>query len=153
LSDQLADRREIDDVLYRYAYALDSRDWDLLKEGVFTADASADFLDHGIMNGIDEIIGLVSGVLTGLDVSQHLITNPLAEVDGDSATAKCYLHAQHVFAGAPGGDQFIVAGTYEDELTRTATGWRISKRALQASWVAGNPEVFTAAAERLAASR
>jgi SnoaL-like domain len=152
MTDQLADRREIDDLLYRYAQALDDRDWDLLREGVFIADAIAEFPD-GSARGIDEIVILMEGALTGLDCSQHIITNPLAQVTGRVATARCYLQAQHVFIGAPGGDHFIVAGTYNDELERTPRGWRIARRVLTASWIAGNPGVIAAGSERIAASK
>jgi ketosteroid isomerase-like protein len=149
----VADRLEITEVLYRYAMALDSHDWEGLKS-VFTPDAVADFLDLGGVNeGLDAITALIAGVLSGLDASQHLIGCPLATVDGDTATATCYLQAQHVFKGAPGGDHFLVGGTYVDRLVRTADGWRIVHRTLHASWMDGNPEVFTAAAERLAASK
>jgi hypothetical protein len=148
---ELADRRDIDDVLYRYSHALDSHDWELLRNGVFTEDAVADFLELGGVNeGVGAIIDLIAGVLSGLDASQHLIGSPMAEVDGDTATARCYLQAQHVFAGAQGGDHYLVGGTYVDQLVRTPAGWRIKHRTLHASWMAGNPGVFPAAAQRLA---
>ena len=148
---ELVDRREIDDVLYRYAQALDSRDWDLLRS-CFTDDAVADFLDLGGVNeGPEAIVALCRQALEGLDASQHLIGTPLATIDGDRATATCYLQAQHVFQGAPGGDHYLVAGTYEDRLIRTPDGWRIEHRTLRASWNDGNAGVFAAGAERLAA--
>jgi hypothetical protein len=148
---RVADRQDIDDVLYRYAWALDQRDWELLRT-CFTADAVADFLELGGVNeGIDTIVGLVSGVLSGLDASQHLIGCPRVSIAGDTATATCYLQAQHVYKGAPGGDHFLVGGTYADRLIRTPDGWRIQHRTLHATWMDGNPDVFTAAAERLAA--
>jgi ketosteroid isomerase-like protein len=148
----LADRREIDDVLYRYAHALDSHDWDRLRT-CFTEDAVADFLELGGVNeGIDAIVELISGVLSGLDASQHLIGSPIATVDGGTAKSSCYLQAQHVFEGAPGGDHYLVGGTYVDELVRTPEGWRIKHRTLHASWMSGNPGVFEAAAERLKAN-
>lgn len=149
---ELADRRDIDDVLVRYAHALDSHDWDLLRT-VFTADAVADFLELGGVNtGIDAIVKLIAGVLSGLDASQHLIGSVAAEVDGDSATARCYLQAQHVFEGVEGGDHYLVGGTYVDDLVRTPEGWRIKHRTLHASWMSGNPGVFAAAADRLKAT-
>lgn len=146
----LADRQEITDLLSRYAHALDSHDWDALRTDVFCGDAVADFLELGGVNeGIDAIVGLISSVLSGLDSSQHLIGSPLVEVDGDTATSRCYLQAQHVFKGAPGGDHYLVGGTYVDRHVRTRDGWRIKHRTLHASWMDGNPEVFTAAAERM----
>jgi ketosteroid isomerase-like protein len=146
---ELSDRRDIDDVLYRYAVALDSRDWDLLRS-CFTEDAVADFLELGGVNeGVEAIVALVHGALSGLDSSHHLIGTPLASVDGDTATAVCYLQAQHVFQGADGGDHYLVGGRYEDRFVRTPAGWRIKHRTLYFSWAEGNPGVFPAGMERL----
>ena len=131
--DALADRLAIVDLLHRYATGLDTKDWDLLASG-FTADGVADY-----------------GALGGLDASQHIITNEVIELDGDRATARCYFQAQHVFTGAEGGDNFLVGGTYDDEIVRTVDGWRIRHRTLTATWTDGNPAVFEAAAARLAA--
>ncbi len=149
---ELIDRREIDDVLYRYAQALDSHDWDLLRT-VFTPDAVADFLELGGVNeGIDTIVGLISGVLSGLDASQHLIGSPARHRRRRPG------HGHLLPAGparlprrAEGGDHYLVGGTYADRLVRTPEGWRIAHRTLHATWMDGNPEVFTAAAERLGA--
>ena len=63
-------------------------------------------------------------------------------VDGDTATSTCYLHAQHVLPGTAGGDQFVFAGRYLDNLVRTADGWRIAERTLEAMWTSGNPAVI-----------
>jgi hypothetical protein len=148
----LADRLEINDVLHRYALALDSRDWELLRS-CFTADAVAVYFDPADSNeGVDAIVARCWSALQGLDASQHMIGTALASVDGDTASATCYLHAQHVFRGAPGGDHYLIAGRYEDRLVRTDAGWRIQHRTLHFSWSRGNQGVFPAAAERLKAS-
>lgn len=147
-----ADRRAIDDVLYRYAHALDFREWELMDE-VFAPDAVADFLElGGVHEGREAIVSFVAAALTGLDATQHIIATPRVLLDGDRATATCYLQAQHVFRGAPGGDHFLVGGHYVDELVRTPEGWRITHRTLHMTWSEGNADVFAAGAERLASS-
>ena len=151
---ELSDRIEIVDLLHRYATGLDTRDWELLAS-VFTADGVADYssLELGVNEGPDAIVDLCRGALSGLDATQHIISNEAIEVDGDRARARCYFQAQHVFRGAPGGDNFIVAGTYEDALVRTPAGWRIERRTLTPTWLEGNASVGEAAAERLAAQQ
>lgn len=145
---ELWDRQEIVDVLYRYATALDSRDWELLAS-CFTEDAVADFLELGGVNeGVSAIVELASGVLSGLDSSQHLIGNPEVEVDGDRASSSCYLQAQHYLVSASGANTFLVGGTYRDRLVRTAEGWRIEHRTLISTWQDGNAGVFAEAAAR-----
>ena len=59
-------------------------------------------------------------------------------VDGDTATNRCYLQAQHVVGGA----NYIVGGRYEDRLVRTDDGWRIAHRALIVMWTEGDPSVL-----------
>ena len=148
---ELSDRIEIVDLLHRYATGLDTRDWELLAS-VFTADGVADYssLELGVNDGPDAIVDLCRGALSGLDATQHTISNETIEVDGDRARARCYFQAQHVFRGAPGGDNFIVAGIYEDDLVRTPAGWRIERRTLIPTWFEGNASVGEAAAARLA---
>ena len=91
--------------------------------------------------GIESIIERISTALDPLDASQHLMGNHLVVVSGDRATCRCYLQAQHVRHGAPGGSNYIVAGRYEDDLVRTPEGWRIRRRVLVVTWTDGNVAV------------
>jgi hypothetical protein len=143
------DRAEVQDLLVRYATALDSRDWALLT-ACFTGDGVTDYGDFGGVNeGPEAIVELCRSALGGLDASQHMITNMVISIEGDTGSAVCYFQAQHVVRGTDGGENYLVGGTYRDRLTRTADGWRIAHRTLQPTWVEGNPGVFEAAAARL----
>ena len=62
-------------------------------------------------------------------------------IDGDTATHRCQLHSQHIKRGTDGGDWFVVGGHYDDRLTRTAFGWRITHRVMAETWRSGNPDV------------
>jgi hypothetical protein len=149
-TDAVRDRLDITELHHRYAWALDHRDWRLLEE-CFTPDGAVDYGDlGGQFQGAPEIAAFCRQALEGLDASQHLIGNTMIELSGDRATSTCYFQAQHVFQGAPGGDTYIVAGTYSDVLTRGDDGWRIAHRTLTPSWMQGNPEVFAEAAARIA---
>jgi len=134
----LADRSAIVDLTVRYAWALDGNDWDDLDE-VFVPDATA-FLTEELV-GREAIKERVRRALEHLDDSQHLISNHQIVVEGDRASCRCYLQAQHVRHAAPGSPNFIVAGRYEDQLVRTDRGWRISRRELRIMWTDGNPSV------------
>ena len=52
------------------------------------------------------------------------------------------MHAQHVKLGVPGGELYVIAGHYLDELVRTPEGWRIAHRTLRETWHEGNIEVL-----------
>jgi len=135
----MSDREDIIDLAVRYTWALDTKDVEGLRN-VFTADATA--LLRGVeCVGVDAIIARVGGAVLRLDWTQHLIGNHQVTVDGDTATHRCHLQGQHVKAGTEGGDNFIVAGFYDDRLVRTPDGWRIVHRLMQQTWTDGNPAV------------
>lgn len=139
----LLNEREITRLCYRYGKALDDRDWERLRS-CFLPDAVADYEGLERCEGYEAIERVCRGALEPLTRSQHLIGNVFPTVDGDAATSECYLQAQHVQAGTPGGDTFIVAGRYSDELVRTEGGWRIARRRLETWWTSGNAGVFGA---------
>jgi 3-phenylpropionate/cinnamic acid dioxygenase small subunit len=139
--EDLADRLEIQDVLVRYATALDGRDWPLLGE-VFTPGAIAVY-DGGRFEGIDAIVAICRLSLEPLTSSQHLLGNFAVRVDGDRATSSCYLHAQHFRVGDRGLNTYVMAGTYRDRLIRTHDGWRIEHRELEITWTDGNAAILT----------
>jgi ketosteroid isomerase-like protein len=135
----MADREDIIDLAVRYAWSLDSKDVDGLRD-VFTPDATA--MLRGVeCRGVDQIIARIGGSILRLDCTQHLISNHQVVVDGDTATHRCQLQSQHVRAAAEGGSNFIVGGYYEDRLVRTPDGWRITHRLMQQTWTEGNPAV------------
>jgi 3-phenylpropionate/cinnamic acid dioxygenase small subunit len=139
--EELADRRAIEDLLVRYARALDSRDWPLLGQ-VFLPHSVAIY--DGIRNdGLDAIVDICRLSLEPLTASQHFLGNVAVDLDGDRATSSCYLHAQHYRAGARGLSTYVMAGTYRDRLVRTADGWRIEHRELEITWTDGNAALVT----------
>jgi len=147
----LLDRQEIGDLLIRYAMALDAHDWPLL-DTVFVPDAVADYGELAALNeGREAIVGACHQALSGLDSSQHIVSNAVVDIDGDAATATCYLHAQHYLVSGSGVNTFVVGGTYRDKLVRTDDGWRITYRTLEATWTDGNAAIFAEGAARLAA--
>jgi ketosteroid isomerase-like protein len=140
-SDQLArllDERDIVAVTLRYGWALDDKDYERLRD-VFLPDAVADVAE--LCEGVDAIVARVRRALDPLDASQHVITNHDVSVDGDRATCRSQLVAQHVRKAAEGGRTYVVGGFYEDLLERTPAGWRIRRRDLTITWTDGNRRV------------
>jgi len=133
--DSIVDRSDIVALTANYCWALDSGEYERLRE-VFLPGATAQ-LGSTFCTGVDDIIDRVSGSLGKYDGSQHLVNTHEIVVDGNTATSRCYVHAQHM---RPKGEQpplFTLGGTYEDELVRTASGWRIRHRVLSSLWETG----------------
>lgn len=134
-----ADEAAIVRLTHDYCWALDTGDYEALRQ-VFTPDCTARL--GGNQSNVDEVIARVSAALGPLDDSQHMVsTHQIRRWDDGTVTGQCYLHAQHILAGVAGGDQYIVAGRYEDRYVRTDEGWRIAERELVVMWTAGNRDV------------
>ena len=97
------DEHAIIDLAIAYTWALDTKRFDDLRS-VFAADATADLL--GVhCDGVDAIIERIQGATERFDATQHLVGNHQVHVDGDTATHRCHLQAQHVLRGTPGRRQ------------------------------------------------
>ena len=134
----VADRLAIDDVLTRYALALDTQQWDLL-DTVFTLDASVDYTSAGGVKGsFPEVKDWLVQVLSGFTMTQHLVTNRSVTVEGDTATARSYFYNPMGMRRKDGSMAlFFCGGYYHDRLARTGDGWRIVERVEETAWMEG----------------
>jgi 3-phenylpropionate/cinnamic acid dioxygenase small subunit len=124
----LVDRVGMDDLLTRYATAIDSLDWELL-DTVFTDDARLDYRSAGGVAGVyPEVRGWLAEVLPIFDITQHLVVNRRFERHGDGVRAtSCFLNVNRLLVeGRPW--QFTVGGRYHDRLVEVPDGWRITDR-------------------------
>jgi 3-phenylpropionate/cinnamic acid dioxygenase small subunit len=135
--DLLAERQAVVDVCTTYAFALDGRDWTLLRT-CFTEDAVARYGDSPPSDGYAAIEATCRRMLEPLRASQHLLGNHLVTFAGEEATSACYFQAQHVRDDVPGGDTLIVAGRYDDRFVHDEDRWRIAERTLTVMWTSGN---------------
>jgi SnoaL-like domain len=132
----LGDRLEIDDLLTRYASAIDTREWDVL-DSVFTADAELDYRSAGgIKAAYPEIKAWLAEVLPIFTWTQHLVLNRAVRLDPAGASGR----ARSGFLNPNGlmvHDKpwlFTVGGYYHDHLARTKDGWRITSRLEETLW-------------------
>jgi hypothetical protein len=136
---RLTDRQEIAGLCVRYTTALDTKDWALL-ESCF-APSPVFVHPGGRLEGLPAILERTKAALTPLTATQHLVGNIVARLDGDTARSVCYFRAQHIRAGTPGGETYIIAGRYADTLTRGTDGWKITERVQTYLWRDGNRAV------------
>jgi 3-phenylpropionate/cinnamic acid dioxygenase small subunit len=135
-----ADVVAIQQVLFRYAYALDARDYDALDE-VFRSDAAL-HTSGGTTMTPAQYKAMCATELPKLDATHHMVTNTMVHVTGDRATSRAYFQAQHVKKALAPDSQLLMAGWVDDELERTPDGWRIVVRRWHSSWSSGNPAVL-----------
>jgi hypothetical protein len=133
----LDDTRRIVDLLNLYGLAIDTQRYELFDQ-VFTPDLKADYNPPVTFDSRDAIKQTMHDFHLALDGSLHRITNHQVRVDGDRAAAISYV----VVRLLKDPDYFQMAGFYDDELVRTADGWRISKRLFRGSWWEGSTGLF-----------
>jgi hypothetical protein len=112
----------ISQLKYRYLRTLDTKAWDEF-EACFLPEATGDY--NGLV--FDDRAALVSYMRENLGeglITMHQVHHPEITVDGDTATARWYLHDK-VFVEA---FRFMLEGAafYDDRYVRTPEGWRVA---------------------------
>jgi 3-phenylpropionate/cinnamic acid dioxygenase small subunit len=147
----LLDRAAISDVLIRYATGVDTRDWPLLRS-CFTDEIETDFataVSAPPRIKADDWVELVRRTLSGIQATQHLITNHVITLDVDEATCVAYVQARHHLPNDTGSSDQVTYGYYTNRLVRTPDGWKIRTRKLTVIWNEGNMHIFELARRRL----
>lgn len=130
----VADRIAIEDMMVRYYAELASGDHQL--SDYFREDAV--FMVNGqVWHGREAIQGLYDGMgggeqpeRTDTDAVAHmLLTNPVIDVDGDTATAS-FIWTQVRNPTIDGEPEFVEQGREYDYYVRENGDWRIAKRAV-----------------------
>lgn len=133
--EEVSDRLEINELLSRYCHALDQQDWPAYR-AVFTEDAALDFTAFGgPKGGVADIEAFLVPVLESLANAQHAISTVKIDLAGDTARARSAALVPMTTRAVDGTESTAISGLwYEDELVRTATGWRISVRKQVRGW-------------------
>lgn len=127
---RLADRIELEDLVVRYANAIDTRNFDRL-DTVFTPDA---YIDYRAMGGIDGPYPTVKAwlpqALQHFPAFMHMVGNCEFDIQRDTASGRIACFNPMVVPQPDGGSDTMFLGLwYLDEYVRTADGWRMSRRA------------------------
>ena len=159
----VADRYEIADALYRFAFGLDHGDADSLSSAL-ADDCVLDFrpagrrlgLDFPKLTGRQVIVDTLLPLLGPLDTS-HTVNNLQIEVGEDSATLYGYVLAQHFMpreGSRPGAENALLMNRYDCDLVRDGQRWRFKRMVIDNAWAQGNPEILNAlATQRLLSAK
>ena len=146
------DRAAIDDLLARYAFAIDMREWDDLRS-VFAADAEIDYSGGTQRHaGVENIVEFFRSTATRVAATQHLLhTSRVWSTGPDTGAGLTHVTAHHVATDsprpAPPSATFTVTGTYTDRFARTPAGWRIMARRLDLLTCVGDPALLRPVAD------
>ena len=139
---------------YRYAAGIDSRNWALYRS-IFTDEVVIDFSSYNnrpaSSMAADDWVRGVQPLFSGLAATQHSMTNPRVDVDGDRATLVMYMQAEHVLDHSDPTSWYTLGGFYTDTAVRDGSQWRISAVGLTVLWRRGRPEIMQEAVNRSSA--
>lgn len=140
---RLEDRNAIIDVVIKYATSIDRADW-ASYASIFTDPIHVDFSEAGLPPADfprDQFISFAAQGLEGWTGRQHISPNHKVVFDDaspDKAVCYSYMYAQHYMEGAPGGDFYLMRGSYDNHMVRTEDGWKIQSLTQHIFWLEGN---------------
>lgn len=136
----MTDRDEIVEKINLYGLAMDSRRWDLF-DRLFAEHVDADYGPTAHWHDRESFKTDFGTFHEHFDATQHVMTNHLVTVEGDSACSLTYGQWRLLRHAAEGGPLWDGTGWYDDQWVRTHGGWRILKRVCRVVWCTGNPKV------------
>jgi hypothetical protein len=135
---EISDQIEIEQVLNRYFQSIDTKEWALL-DTVFTPDATVHYTTPGeIKTTYAKMAPIFEMFTASFFFTQHMASQIVIHVDGDTAESSNNLRAVHVQETHAGEQNtWVVYGTYHDKLVRTPDGWRIAERTFRGCHIEG----------------
>ena len=146
--DAMADRIAIEELINRFADALDQKQWDLLDD-FFAEDAVGEFkardarMQPMVITGRANLIDFAHAMIGSTEiVTQHLVANFSAQIDGDTAEARVRMRGYHAGVGPREGLFEESIGHYAGRFNRTPAGWRCTWWEEDIYIMLGDPALF-----------
>ncbi|NKE63015.1 nuclear transport factor 2 family protein [Lentzea sp. PSKA42] len=128
----LSDRVEITDLFSRLSHLLDEKRWEDA-DTVFDRDISVSSPRNGELNGLDELVDVMRRAENPDELTQHVTTDVLVDVDGDKAAAMAN-SVVHFFRD--GQAPHRTAGLrLTCVVVRTPAGWRLRESRTTLLWL------------------
>ncbi len=130
---------------YQYAVSIDTRDWPLHRS-IYTDEIEMDFTSYSggepARMTADQWVDGLKGLFTGLTATQHVMTNPLVTLEGETATQRMYMKAEHFLIEDGVQGEFALGGYYDDRAVLTPDGWKLAAVTLTVLWRRGDPAIM-----------
>ena len=121
---ELVDRQQILDTLYRYASTIDSKDYPRLLRALFADDAVAQYAGGEPLHGADTIVSWIDQMTLDRSWQHHLLSVYHVDIEGDEARTLTY-HTSHQLTDSDPDTVIEIVGTYRDTLRKLDGAWKI----------------------------
>lgn len=145
----LIDRQAIEETIYRYASAIDQKDYATLRT-LFVDDVVAQYASAPEIRGADALVKWIDEMSVDQGFQHHLVNVYHVDVAGDEARAFVY-HTSHQTTTTQPDKVLLIVGRYRDVLRRVSGSWKIAEKRMEVGWMEEREFSQTAAAEREAA--
>jgi len=144
LINPVSDKLAIIQLLNQFGLAIDLRDWDSFRN-LFAESVVFDYSSIGEIAGTlkpEEIANTASNDLGGFKTTQHVITNHIVELSGNTATCKAHVRAMHLLPNDDLEPMLEIGGYYIAGLSRTDLSWKIESWKFVILWSKGELKLF-----------
>jgi 3-phenylpropionate/cinnamic acid dioxygenase small subunit len=141
---QLADRHDITDLVYRLGAVLDDQRFDDMR--TLVVEEATVRTPGGAAEGREALIAQARRNHQPDEPTQHVITNVLVDLDGDRAKVRANLvvtfaSPAHRDAALPAPPtKYTLGEIYRFDVVRTPEGWRFSRVETSPVWISGSPD-------------
>jgi 3-phenylpropionate/cinnamic acid dioxygenase small subunit len=129
----LVDRQQITDVLYRYASTIDYKDYPAMR-ALFTDDAVGKYGAADAIHGADNIIAWIDSATQDRAWQHHKLSVYHIDIDGDEASTLTY-HTSHQTTTMDPDTVIVIVARYKDSLRREGGSWKISDKYMEIGWI------------------
>jgi 3-phenylpropionate/cinnamic acid dioxygenase small subunit len=135
---EIADRSAVTDLVLRLYELLDEQRFDELSS-VYTDAAELDF-PSGRMIGLEAVTAMARRRAERYDRMQHISTDIVVEIDGDTARIRTNHLSFHVHDAERPAAHFDAGLVHRFDAIRTADGWRLTHGEADVIWTGGNDQ-------------
>ena len=130
----LRDRELIKNLYRRYAFGVDSIDFDLVRSVFHPECVVAGTLEEG---SLDDYLEGIEEALHQWEATMHFMGNQYIELDGDRGHVETWVVGYHMEAEHSPIDHIVLGLRYQDDLVRVGDDWKIIRRETAKQWHTG----------------
>jgi 3-phenylpropionate/cinnamic acid dioxygenase small subunit len=130
---QLIDRQDITDVLYRYASSIDCKDFVTLRT-LLADDARASYTTVATLEGGDAIVAWIDAMTADKSWQHHLLSVYHVDFTGPDEARTLTYHTSHQTTVGQEGVVTLIVARYHDTLRRIDGSWKIVEKIMEPGW-------------------